>query len=350
MAGNALLACSMLVLSVGIAWGQALEPARTWDLRSVLVERSSAAMKAGDLVAAAEIHADLGQEALRRARAAHDSWMRLRHRKTLLFPESMKVNEWNYRHAASDLFCFMWIVSARMRAPSLPMLLETLDAESRLAGPGELSPSVRWDDGRVIQDSPALRMFGMAEYAKDGLLSVCEATGDERARERLLGLVRAVLAHAKEPSPFGVLPSNDSEVNGNMLQVLCRLGGEEGGREHAEAAARIAGAAIETMLPANHGLPARAFAYQDRESLDATVMLRDHGNELVPGLGEAYALAVSLRADPAWAARAARWREPLLAMYERIFAIGTREDGLLISAVDPATGRHLDPRPNDNWG
>lgn len=350
MVRSAVYAAWVLVFSIGSASGQTSDPIRPWELRSMVAERSAAALRVNDLVAAAEIHADFGREALRRARAAHDAWMRLHHTETSLFPQSTRVNEWNYRHVAADLFCFLWIVSARMQAPSLSKLMETLEAESKLAMADDLCPSVRWDDGSEIPGTRSERMFGMAEYAKDGLISVCEATGDERARDRLEAVVRCVLAHSAEPSPFGLLPSSDSEVNGNMLQVLCRLGCEAGGDEHAESAASIASAVIETMLPANHGLPARAFRYDRGQALDATVMLRDHGNELIPGLGEAYALAVSLRDDAAWAARAACWREPLLAMYERILAVGIRDDGLLVSAVDASTGRHLDPRPNDNWG
>jgi hypothetical protein len=321
-----------------------------WDLREVLLARRAAAVATGDLAQAALIHADLGREAIQRARAVHDAWMRLRSRATGLFPQSTTRNEWNYNNTAADLFCFLWITAIRTAAPSLPDLQATLEAEARLAPPGELCGPVRWDDAKPIPSDENDRMFGTSEYAKDGLLSLIEATGDDRALARLHELARTIIARSHHKAPRGPIPSIESEVNGNMLQVFSRLGCEPDGRTFADAAARIADAVIDAMLPANHGLPAHAFDYETTRPLLTTTRLRDHGSEIIPGLAEAHALAVTLSQDPIWRERANRWRPPLLAMFDRILTTAVDRNGLLVSAIDPANGRHIDPAPNDNWG
>lgn len=349
-ARSASIAAAACLLLCPAAIGRQQTPPAPWELRQVLLARRYAAIARGDIAQTALINADLGREATRRARGALDAWMRLRSRETGLFPQSTTRNEWNYNNAAADLFCFLWIAASRTAAPALADLYATLDAEAVLAPAGELCGPVRWDNASPLATTEIDRIFGTSEYAKDGLLSVVEATGDIRAMDRLQELARIIIKHSRHNGPRGPIPGSRSEINGNMLQVFSRLGCEPDGDDFAEAAARIADAVVEAVLPANHGLPAENFDYTSARPITASTRLRDHGNEIIPGLAEAYALAVTRGDDPAWRARADRWRPALLAMFERIMSLSIDANGLMIGAIDPATGSHLDPAPNDNWG
>jgi hypothetical protein len=84
--------------------------------------------------------------------------------------------------------------------------------------------------------------------------------------------------------------------------------------------------------------------------ISATVKLRDHGNEVFPGIAEAFALAVSRSDDSKWKDRADRWAEPIATMYEQMFRYGVNKEGLLISALHVPNHHVSISVPNDTWG
>lgn len=350
--------------SVRVRVAAALAPEQRWPrrtefkLRRVTLERREHARARGDLEAAAVINADLAQEALLRARAVQQAWMAKRHPGTKLFGRTAQQPHWEAQHTGADLFGFLYQAAVALDPASLPALRETLDAEARLAPPGELCLDVDYRTGRPLGRDHAARVFGSSEYVKDGLLSVYERHGADPAAApavaRMFAVLDAVVARSSHPSSFGPVPGTGSEENGNVLQACSRLSFSAGGARadaYAAMAARIADAVVQDVLPANHGLPATHFDYSARRVINGDVHLRDHGNEIIAGLSEAYALAVARRGDdPAWAARADRWAEPLASMYEKILAHGRNADGLLVSRLDPATLEPSSARANDNWG
>jgi hypothetical protein len=142
-----------------------------------------------------------------------------------------------------------------------------------------------------------------------------------------------------------------SEENGNVLQACSRLALATGRDRYALQAAAIAAASVDQMLPACNGLPVVTFDYAAGKVRDRRVRIRDHGNEIIPGLSEAYALAVYRSAsDAAWKARADHWAEPIGRMFELLLQKGLNRDGVPVSVIDPFTGEHLEPTANDNWG
>jgi hypothetical protein len=320
------------------------------DLRRLMVEQREQVLASGELAGAAALNGVLAQEAILRVRAVHNAWMPRRDPGTKLFPESLRRPRWNYRNTAADFFCFLFHAGLYTDEPSVPLLRETLRAEAALVGPGQLCQPVASATGRPIRSSASELMFGASEYAKDGLLSLYEATGDAQVYQRLLEVVDAVIAHSEHRSRFGPIPGIRSEVNGEMLQVLSRLALVEESPVYGEMAARIGDAAIQQMLAANHGLPAHKYDYEDDRVIEERVRIRDHGSEVIGGLSEVYALAVSRRADPQWAARAERWAEPLARMYELLLEYGINEAGLIVNALDPSSRRQIDAGANDNWG
>lgn len=339
-----------------------LTPAQPWpgrtdfNLRRVLLDHRDQALARGDLRAAAVVHADLAQEALLRARAAQRAWVAKQHPQTKLFPRTPDMPHWKYQDGGADLFGFLLQAGARLNPDSLPALHATLDAESKLAPAGELCRDADYRTGRPLDQDHASRIFGSSEYVKDGLMSVYERFGRDDPRTapavaRMFQVLDTIVAKSAHQSSFGPIPGTGAEENGNVLQACSRLSfSAPNGPAYAEMAARIADAVVQDVLPANYGLPATQFDYSAKKVINGDVHLRDHGNEVIAGLSEAYALAVARRGEPQWAQRADRWAGPIASMYEKILAHGRNADGLLVSRLDPATLKPSSPRANDNWG
>lgn len=337
--------------------GPALPGVESLVVRRGLIAKRDDAVQRGDLVAAARVHGVFASESVRRARAVYDAWMPLRDADTTLFPESVDKAQWNYRNVAADFFCFQLHVGMYTQAACRDLLFETLAHEADL-GDSNLPPLPRWvDDGSVVlfsSEHPTFGgrgpIFGASEYVKDGLMSLYEATGDARVYRRMVEVTDAIIAHSNHRTRFGPIPSGNPELNGEMLQSLARIARLESDARYAEMLQRIADAVIEMMLPANRGLPCRSFDYSSGTVQDSEVSLRDHGNELLPGLAEAFAFAVDYSHEEPWRERAERWVAPLAAMFEAILREGVREDGLLVSSFDAQSLKFLSGGPNDNWG
>ncbi len=337
--------------------GQPLPGNEGLVVRRALIAKRDAAAAAGELNVAAGVHGILSSEGVLRAKAVYDAWMPMRDPDSGLFPQSSEKLQWNYRNVAADFFCFQLHTGMYVGAEDVDLLFATLDREATLGRKGDL-PLPRWVRGSgVIYQSTEHPwfgsrgpLFGASEYVKDGLLGLYEATGDERIYRRMLELVDAILAHSSQRSPFGAVPSQSSEVNGEMLQTLARVARVESDPRYSQFLGRIAEAAISTMFAANNGLPCDSFDYESEVAEDSEVPLRDHGNEIIPGLAEAFAFAADHSDDEVWGERASRWAEPLAVMFETIFRAGIREDGLLANSFDARSGELLDAGINDNWG
>jgi hypothetical protein len=332
-----------------------LKPAHPWPQRDVkrlrhqLMAQRDAALARGDLATAALQNASFAQEALVRADAAQKAWLAVRE-ETKLYAQWWG-DQWNYRNTAADFYAFMIHAGMRVNPDSLPHLQETLAAEIALAPAGELCQPVIAATGKKISADDTELMFASTEYVKDGLLSVYERWGHHQPwSKRMFDVTDAILQHSKTQSNFGMLPGQGSEENGNMVQVCARLYFASGDERYADLAGRIADAAVQQMLPASNGLPARQFNYVRNKPSDSRVRIRDHGNEIIPGLTEIYALAVARQSEPSWKARADRWAEPIAKMLETLRDKARDKNGLLMSTVDAYSLKQVDFRMNDNWG
>lgn len=344
---------------------------RDFTLRATLLDDRDHEAAHGDLERAAAVNGRLAQEALLRAAACQRAWVARRDPQTKLFAQSAANPVWRYRDFPADCFGFLIQAGLRLNPDTLPALYETLAAEALLAPAGELPHGHVAHTGAPLDEPPDTRMFGATEYVKDGLISVFERYGDDpraaRARDRMFQVMDQIVAHAAHASPFGNLPGAGAEENGNCLQVFSRLSfaapaGKGDG--YAEFAARITDAYVGQVLPRTNGLPAKQFDFVADKVHSASVQLRDHGNEAMPGLSEAYAMAVAKAggdetssgtggedgsADPKWRSRADRWAEPLGKMYETLFARAVGPDGMLAAALDGQTLAVKSAEPNDNW-
>ena len=186
-------------------------------------------------------------------------------------------------------------------------------------------------------------MFGAGEYAKDGLLTVTEYLGRTPWYYRMVDMVADAMAHASVESRFGKLPAADSELNGDYLQVLARLGNMTGDQRFVDWARRIGDAYIEEVIPGSHDVPSGRWDFAAHTG-DQHLRLRDHGNELVVGLVLQYANEQRWKTP-----RAETWRPVITRMLDRILA-SANPDGLLYNEVDTATLKPIGTGLSDNWG
>jgi hypothetical protein len=347
---RALLLVTLLAASTHPSQAAAPLPAVEIPQRREILARRNAAEDSGDLNTAATIHAELVREALLRARAVHDAWMPRRNASTALFPQSDKVIEWNYHNVAADFFCFQYAIARLTDAPSLPLLSESFTREAALDGPDGLCRPAEVITATPIERSPQERMFGTSEYLKDGLIGLYERTGDPMVLGRMTRLADAMIADSTMPSRFGDLPARDSETNGNVLQAFSRLHFAAGDARYGEMAGRLADAVTQQMFALTGNLPVMDFDYATDSYTDDIVQLRDHGNEAAVGLSEAYAMAVSRRAEPEWAARADRWAAPIARMFEAILTHGVDANGLIVNRISQKTLEPVNLGACDNWG
>jgi len=163
--------------------------------------------------------------------------------------------------------------------------------------------------------------YGGSEYVKDGLVAIVEVTGKDEWFERMKAIVEDVWKHAPIETPYGKIPSENIEINGEQLQVLARLHTMTGEGRYLEWAQRLA----DYYLSDESFVPTR---------------LRDHGCEIIGGLG--LLLGVESEVQP----EKARSRLPRLKkMLDTILARGCNEDGFMYDTLGAGGGRL-----SDGWG
>ena len=317
----------------------------------LLVTASAAARRAGD--------DSLSIRAARftRAVAASDrvlhAWLKSADPRTLLLPDRLfgpgdgrqagnRVREYTPHNSGADLYPYL-ILTADLTAPDLldGRLLQMLQSEVRYTTStgGGVPGALNLDTGAVGQPS----LFGAGEYAKDGLITVTEYLGRTPWYSRMVDMIADAMEAGPVESRFGRLPANDSELNGDYLQVLPRLALMTGDDRFLEWGRRIADAYIEEVLPGSDGLPSGKWDFTTHTG-DRVLRLRDHGNELVVGLVLQYALE-HYRKTP----RAERWRPIIGRMLDRILE-SANPDGMLYNVVSTATLETQSDRLSDNWG
>lgn len=244
-------------------------------------------------------------------------------------------------NSGADLYPYL-ILTAHLTDPDLyhGILLDMLRNEVRYTTRTDSVPgNLDLNTGEL----GPMNLFGAGEYAKDGLLAVTELLGRTPWFYRMADITADVMRKAPVVSRFGNLPASDSELNGDLLQTLVRLGPMTGDRRFMDWARRIADAYVFEVLPGNEGLPSLNWDFTAHKG-DSRVRLRDHGNEVVLGLVLVYALEQYLDTP-----RAARYRPVLARMLDRILA-SANPDGMLFNQIEAKTLKPADAGLSDNWG
>jgi hypothetical protein len=279
-------------------------------------------------------------------------WLTHADARTLLLPDRLpgpgsglapgdRTRLYTPHNSGADLYPYL-ILTAELTDPELyrGRMMEMLRNEVRFTNadasiPGNLDLTT----GELGPPS----LFGAGEYAKDGLVAVTEYLGRTPWYYRMVDMVADAMDRAPVDSRFGKLPASDSELNGDYLQVLARLGNMTGDQRFVDWARRIADAYVEEVIPGSHGVPSGKWDFATHTG-DQHLRLRDHGNELIVGLVLQYAN------EQRWkTTRADKWKPVIATLLDRVLA-SANPDGLLYDEVDTETLKPSSPGLSDNWG
>jgi len=282
----------------------------------------------------AEENAALSQRVVQFCRHYAHGWLAQADPRSGLIPRNLTADAfWNAKDCAADNYPFIVLTALVTDDHYLQEIAQTMLAqEQRLTSRvGSLPDDFLFSSQafRVEKINMDDIIFGAAEYAKDGLLPIVEWSGRSPWLDRLQQLVRDVFERAPYDTPAGKIPSLDVEVSGDLLQAASRLYWLTGDEDFRTWAFRLAD---YYLLHVN---------LLERE----TIVLRDHGSEIIGGLSEACFIA--FQEDPRrWQA----YRPKIRAILDRVLEIGTNEDGLLYNAVNPKTGQVSNKGLADTWG
>jgi hypothetical protein len=278
----------------------------------------------------------LANEGFLRCRNFVAAWLNHADPKTGLIPRNLNRDKdiWNAQDSAADNYPFMVLTCAitdreMFDGRMLDMLRTETKVTSRI---GAMPDTYSFSKEGFKDDQPNLDgiIFGSSEYIKDGLLPLTEWLGPSPWADRMISILDDIWKHAPVETPFGKIPSTNQEVNGEMLQTLCRVYYMTGDRKYLEWAIRLGD---YYLLGDNH---------PTRDS--GRLRLRDHGCEILSGLCELYA-ATSF-AEPA---KKQAYEQPIHEMLDRVLEVGRNDHGLFYNWIDPATGDH-DKGLADTWG
>ncbi len=291
--------------------------------------------------------AQLAAEAFNRSRKFLEGWLPHIDPATGLLPQKLGESPvWNTHNSAADNFPFMLISAFFTRQELFRPLLENSLA-------GELSHTIQryglpgsYDlaSGSQLPLELDRLIFGASEYAKDGLVPMLEILGPGVWSQRMAALAEGVISAAPLETSWGRLPSNNGEVNGEMLQVLCRLYWMTGREEYLEFSRRIGDAYCFEVLPGNFGVPAHIWDFGSHTG-DGRLKLRDHGCEIIGGLTLLYAIEKELGGS-----RAQTYFPAIDRMLRRTVEIATDSMGFFYNEVDAATGEVTRGSVSDCWG
>lgn len=311
----------------------------------ILLQSLQAALMRKDFAAAARINAVFAGEAFMRSRRTLDFWLTEVDPETFLFPTDLRADKrlWTPRNAAADLLPFLVIAAHFLCDSHMPVLHKTLAGEKTLCGMMPRSVDLHTD--AFIKEKKTSIIFGASEYCKDGLLAVTERLGNNLYTQRMIEIVDAIFNEADFRTEYGMLPSTLAEVNGEMLQVMCRLYWMTGDEKYRLWARRIGDYYLLSAIPNNDFLPPYDVGPEVKPSRRSRCKLRDHGNEIIPGLTELYMLEVLQRGD-----RERVYHEPLKRMLDKLLRIGRNEHGMWYYALKVETEQPEQNRICDNWG
>ena len=297
----------------------------------------------------------LANEGFERSNRSMHAWEKHRHGESLLYGDRIIEGDkfydlWLPQNAAADCYPFHVLTAALTEQKMLTgemtsMLNSEIEHTSRDLGDGKhILPDV-WNIANHSFESKEPDLFditfGVSEYCKDGLMPISEWMGTNTAwYERMVSMTDYMWEnHAIGKSDLGediILANKDLssthnvEAHGEQLQVLPRLYWATGDNKYKEWAIRLG----DHYLLGNHH-PTEDFEY---------LRLRDHGNEIISGLSELYAM-LSILKHP----KAEKYRAPLYRMLDKVLEAGRNEDGLFHDDLYPQENKRSG-RIADNFG
>eukprot|EP01105_Mastigella_eilhardi_P027457 TRINITY_DN846_c0_g1_i6.p1 TRINITY_DN846_c0_g1~~TRINITY_DN846_c0_g1_i6.p1 ORF type:complete len:368 (-),score=31.61 TRINITY_DN846_c0_g1_i6:236-1339(-) len=172
-------------------------------------------------------HAALQAEGLARCEGLTRAWLALADKETGLLPRNTKERAWVVKDSASDNYPYL-VVSAYLTDRVLfgSTMLDILHAEAKYTSRvGRVRDDYSFEKHTWVREKLDMSkaVFGTAEYIKDGLLPLTDYLGPSPWSDEMLGMMDDLWAYANVKWPYGVIPSSDIEVHGDLLQALARL-------------------------------------------------------------------------------------------------------------------------------
>jgi hypothetical protein len=302
-----------------------------------------------DVWATAARNADQASEPFQRCHRLMTTWYRHKGAGNHLLPQNLGSRQWTAENSAADLWSFFVITAYLTDQKALDGdIRQTLRDEIRLTTRvGRLPDAYFIDQNRFVRQDVNLPriVFGASEYAKDGLLPIVELMGRTAWFTRIRDLLEDIFANAPVKTKHGDLPGDSAEVNGEMLQNLCRFYSATGDPRYKAWAERIGDAYFLDMLPKNNDLPCHAWDFAAGRPRNDVLSLSDHGNEIVFGLSE---LAVLEHVHDQ--AKAGQYLPAMRRMLDKLLSTAVNEDGLWVRTIQPSTGKVLSKNTPDTWG
>ncbi|HQO34431.1 MAG TPA: hypothetical protein PLG59_07210, partial [bacterium] len=177
--------------------------------------------------AKAEQNGEQARKALLHCRQFVYAWLDHADPTTGLIPRNLSKDAfWNARDSAADNYPFMVLTAALTDRPLFEgRMKDILRTEIRLTSRVGALPDDFLFTTQAFR-TPEVDMkqviFGASEYVKDGLLPLTEWLGPSPWFDRLISLLDGMLEHAAIETEVGMLPANDHEVCGNLMQSLSR--------------------------------------------------------------------------------------------------------------------------------
>lgn len=238
------------------------------------------------------------------------------------------------KNAGADLFPYLVLASYFLHQDLYKgRILEMLQAERNFASVNSIPCELNLES----RHCGAPTIFGMAEYAKDGLIAVTEALGITPWYTRMHEMLLAWMDH-------GDLAKN-TEINGDLLQVFGRMYLLSGDKRYLEWGRKITEAYLFEALPKNNFLPPPFWNFKKKQLIGEPISrLRDHGNEMIMGLSLQLVVEHTLKSE-----NEARYLPVVKMMLERVID-SADSDGLLYNAVNAMTLKPVMEGYADNWG
>jgi hypothetical protein len=299
---------AILILLIAGAQGRAVAPVQV-D-RGALEQASRSAEIAG--YALSKVH-----------RWLHERALPVIDPNTGLYPAD---GYWNYHDTAADCYPFLcWAAFVVDQEALNGPVRSVLHAEQKLCNYLDRIPvPYDWKNKRQLVPAWDEMVFQASEYVKDGLVAVVEVTGRDEWFDRMLGIEEDLWKHARVDTPFGKIVSTNVEVNGEQLQVLARLYTMTGREAFVTWGERLA----DYYFAQPNFVPQR---------------LRDHGCEIIGGLGLLFAVETQNHRP-----KAQEYQPKLKHIFDTILAQGCNEDGLMFNDLtrrDSGNGKL-----SDGWG
>ncbi len=279
----------------------------------------------------------LANEGFIRCNRFVEDWLKHADTETGLIPRNLENSKdfWNAKDAAADNYPFMVLTAAiTNRELFNGRMQDMLYMETRLTSRlGSLPDDYSFSKDGFLNEKvdTAAILFGSSEYVKDGLLPLTEWLGKSPWSERMIAILDDIWLYAQVSTPFGKIPSENVELNGEMMQVLSRVYWMTGDEKYLEWAIRLA----DYYLLGNHH-PTRDFT---------KLRLRDHGCEVISGLCEVYVMVHFVAPQ-----KKDVYKKPLNEMLQRILKAGTNQHGMFYNVINPQTGEAINSRLADTWG